>query len=68
MIASPVLINTGSLVAILYEREEHPERCVEQSKELPETLFTCWPVIAEAAYLLRSSLEGVSTMLSRIEK
>jgi predicted nucleic acid-binding protein len=62
-----VLIDTGPLVAILYEKEEHHERCVQQMKELPATVRSCWPVITEAAYLLRASPAGVHTLLSRVE-
>jgi predicted nucleic acid-binding protein len=68
LITKPVLIDTGPLVAILYEREQHHRRCVEQARDLPETLYTCWPVVAEAAYLLRPSRKGVSTLLSEIDR
>jgi predicted nucleic acid-binding protein len=61
------LIDTGPLVALLYEREQYHERCVEQAKDLPETLYTCWPVITEAAYLLRASLAGVVKLLAEVE-
>jgi uncharacterized protein len=67
VITKPVLIDTGPLVAMLYEREHQHAACVEAAKQLPETLLTCWPVITEAAYLLRGSPKGVQTLLSRIE-
>ena len=53
MIPSPVLIDAGPLVAMLSTKDEHHQRCIEQSGELPETLFSCWPAITEAAYLLK---------------
>jgi predicted nucleic acid-binding protein len=68
LIAETVLVDAGPLVAILYERELRHRQCVETARDLPEVLFTCWPVITEAAYLLRSSWQGVSTLLAEVER
>ena len=67
MIPSPVLIDAGPLVAMLSTKDEHHQRCIEQSGELPETLFSCWPAITEAAYLLKGTPDGVEALLSRID-
>jgi len=61
-----VLVDTGPLVAILSKNDEHHERCVEALRSLPGPLFSCWPVITEAAWLLRKSARGVQELLRGI--
>lgn len=68
MLAKMVLIDAGPLVALLFGRESQHRHCVEIARNLPEVLFTCWPVVTEAAYLLRASQNGVSLLLAEIER
>jgi hypothetical protein len=58
-----VLVDAGPLVAIYRRQDEHHEKCVETLNQIVQPLFTTWPVIAEAAYLLRDSLVGVEGLL-----
>jgi uncharacterized protein len=47
-----ILIDTGPLVALFDHHEEHYEACCQEARALPGRLYTCLPVITEAAYLL----------------
>jgi hypothetical protein len=66
VIAETVLIDTGPLVAMLSSRDAHHARCVKQAQEFPARLYTCWPVITEAAYILRSAPSAVDALLQRV--
>jgi len=59
-----VLIDTGPIVAILSEADEHHDACVEQLQQLRTPLWTCWPVLTEAAWLLRAYPLSIGKLFS----
>jgi hypothetical protein len=58
-----VLVDTAPLVAILSSVDEHHAACVKALHQLPGPLFSCWPVITEAVWLLRSHPPAVQQLL-----
>ncbi len=63
-----VLVDTGPLVAIMSRADQQHTTCVEAMHDLPGPLFSCWPVITEAAWLLRGHVGAVEQLLKSISE
>jgi len=61
-----VLIDSGPLVAILNERDEHYKVCLAEAKSLRGQFHTSWSVITEAAHLLKGQPAAVQKLLAWI--
>lgn len=62
--ANRVLTDAGPLVAIFEGGDPYHQTCMSCLREMRQPLYTCWPVITEAAWLLRHSAHAVQRLLS----
>jgi predicted nucleic acid-binding protein len=57
-----VLLDTGPLVALLARNDSRHRLCVDTLAKLWPPLLTCWPVLSEAAWLLRTQQRPLDHM------
>ncbi len=62
----PVLLDTGPLVACLSRRDAGHQRCLKQLQRLKKPPVTCWPVLTEAVWLLRTIPKAVQTLFAMV--
>ena len=59
----PALIDTGPLVALYHDKDPHHKRCRAALVDLVPPLLTCYPVLTEAAWLLRKRPDGFQRII-----
>jgi len=57
------LIDTGPLVGLYHDEDPYHARCRAALAGLSPPLLTCWPVLTEAAWLLRKRPDGFRAIL-----
>jgi hypothetical protein len=66
---APVLVDTGLLLALYNATDSLHDACRAQAERLPlGKVFTCWPVITEAAYVLRYDPANHEHLLNEVRK
>ena len=61
-----VLLDTGPLVALLAENDATIADASKPSPALSPPLLTCWPVLTEAAWLLRTRPDASADSLNEL--
>ena len=59
---SQAVADTGPLVAVVRSREKAHKKCAATLKTFRPPLLTCWPVLTEAAWLLRQEPGGMKAI------
>jgi predicted nucleic acid-binding protein len=67
-VISPALADTGPMVAIFRTREKAHKKCAATLKALRPPLLTCWPVLTEAAWLLRNEPGGFKALAGLLDR
>jgi uncharacterized protein len=59
-----ILVDAGPLVAIFREQDSYHQTCLATLRELSLPLYTCWPVVTEAAWLFRQPTSALRLLAS----
>jgi predicted nucleic acid-binding protein len=65
---TPILLDTGVIVAVLDRSEKNHTRCIQAITNLMQPLVTCEAVVAESCFLLRKLAGAPETILENVEK
>ena len=68
MITNKVLLDTGPLVAMLQQTEQHHAICSQQALLIKGQVLTTWAVLTEAAWLLQKNPFAIRVLADAIVK
>ena len=63
-----VLLDTGPLVAIANAKDSQHAACVAALRDIEPPLLACWPVLTEAAWLLRGHARAWQAILTGFDR
>jgi predicted nucleic acid-binding protein len=63
-VTEQALIDTGPMVALYHDKDPHHARCRAALAQLAPPLLTGWPVITEAAWLLRKRPDALKAVFA----
>ena len=63
-----ILVDAGPLVALFSKRDSHHEECTETWKSIQRPVYACWPVLTQAAWMLRPYHNATEQMLESAEQ
>lgn len=62
-----ILTDTGPMVGLFSEDDQHHRRCSDALTAIITPLFTCWPVVTEAAWLLRKRPDTLQKLFNSFD-
>jgi len=68
VIRDRILIDAGPIVALLAKDDAAHEVCVKKSREYEPPFYTTWPVMTEAAWLLRRVSGGIPKLMGLVSQ